>query len=359
MRNRIITLISALSLCAASLQAQNVQKVWVGDNQNFGITYKLPQTAVCVTVKATVTKTEAGVYGPYAEKYLGLKDVAASDQTIWEPISITLDGVAVADSSKVYHIIFSDKGALPTFYLSDEGALLSINREPEKKAQVDAEPQQEVAQAKKSVLKASDVMSEEILKAGSKAKQAELTAREIFSIRESRRNLLKGDVDNMPADGASFQLVLDNLDAQEQALLSLFIGESKVTTVERSFEIVPTENVKDEVIFRFSRHYGFVDKDDLVGEPYYITVDVKEDNRMKTSQVVDPKKKPMVQGIAYTVPGKAHVKLSFDGEILAETDMLMGQLGHVEQLPVTQFTDKKKVTTASFSPLTGSIKIYE
>jgi len=351
-------MIFALSIGAA-MQAQEVQKVWVGDNQNFGITYKLPQTAVCVTVKATVTKTVAGVYGPYAEKYLGLQDVAASDQTVWEPTSITLDGKAVADSSKVYHISFSEKGALPTFYLSDEGALLSINRESEMKNVAVEDVIEEAPKAKKSSLKASDVMSEEILKAGSKAKQAELTAREIFSLRESRRNLLKGDVDNMPADGASFQLVLDNLDAQEQALLSLFIGETNVTTVERSFEYVPTENVNNEVFFRFSRHYGFVSKDDLVGEPYYLSVDIKEDNRMKTSSVVDPKKKSVGQGIAYTVPGKAHVKLAFDGETIAETDMLMGQLGHVEQLPAAQFTDKKKVTSASFSPLTGSIKIYE
>lgn len=354
MRNKIIGLVCAL-VSYASIQAQNVQKVSIGDNQNFGITYTLPQTELCVTVKATMTKTVAGMYAPYAEKYLGLSDVATSDQTVWEMKSMTLNGIAVPDASRTYHIEFSEKGALPQFYLSDSGMLLSVNREPE--IEVEVEKEEEEPAAKKLVLKASDVFNEEILKAGSKAKQAELTAREIFSLRESRRNLLKGDVDNMPADGASFQLVLDNLEAQEQALLSLFVGTTTVTTVEKKFRYVPTESVKNKVFFRFSSYEGFVDADDLLGEPYYVSVDVTEDNRM-ASAPVDPKKK-VAAGIAYNIPGKAHIQLSFDGEVIADTYMTMGQFGHVEQLPVAQFIDKKKKTSASFNQLTGSIKIYE
>ena len=335
------------------MHAQTVQKVTVGDNQNYGITYTLPKTVVKVTVNATKTTTTAGIYGPYAEKYLGLTDVASSDRTTWEINSIALNTVAAPDTSRTFHIDFSDKAGLPEFYLSDEGTLLSINRAPETirpsvKLNKDGE-------TKKLTLKATDVMSEEILKAGSKAKQAELTAREIFSIRESRKNLLKGDVDNMPADGASFQLVLDNLDAQEQALLSLFVGVSTVETVERVFEYVPTANVKNEVIFRFSRFDGCLDSDDLLGEPYYITVNILEDNRMAAAPA-DPKKK---LGIAYNVPGRAQVKLIYKNEAIVENTIHFGQFGHVEQLPVNQFTDKKKMASASFNSLTGSIKIYE
>lgn len=340
-----------------SMQAQNVQKVSIGDNMNYGITYTLPKTAVKVKVKSTVTKTTAGMYAPYAEKYLGLSDLPTADQTRWELNSITLEGAALPDTSRTYHIVFSEKGALPQFYLSEEGTLLSINREPELPAA--EEPAVEATEtAGKIVLKATDVLSEEILKAGSKAKQAELTAREIFSIRESKRNLLKGDVDNMPADGASFQLVLDNLDAQEQALLTLFEGVSTTKEVEKTIYFVPQDNVSNLVLFRFSSYEGLVDADDLLGEPYYVSVNILEDNRMNPA-VVDLKKKPANNGIAYTIPGKASVKLSFDGEVIGETTMQMGQFGHVEQLPSSQFTDKKKMASALFTPLTGSIKIYE
>ena len=350
MKNKIIGLFFAMS-AAGMLQAQNVQKVIVGDNMNYGITYSLPQTAIQLKVKATMTKTEAGMFAPYAEKYLGLTDVAMADQTKWELNSITLDGAAVPDTSRTYHILFSEKGQMPVFYLSEEGNLLSINREPE----IIVSDAEEVkpAQKTKLVLKATDVLSEEILKAGSKAKQAELTAREIFSIRESKRNLLKGDVDNMPADGASFQIMIDNLNAQEEALLSLFEGVSQVEDVERVIEYVPTENVDNEVLFRFSSYEGFVDKDDLIGEPYYVSVSVIE------PVAVEGKKKSANNGIAFNIPGKASVKISYDGEVIAQTTMQMGQLGHVEQLPSSQFSDKKKMASAAFNPLTGSIRIYE
>lgn len=352
MKNKIFGLVCALA-AAATMQAQTVQKVTVGDNQNFGITYSLPKTVIKVTVNATKTSTVAGVYGPYAEKYLGLTDVATSDRTTWELNSITLEGVAAADTSRTFHIDFSEKGGLPEFYLSDCGTLMSINRAPE--VVEPAVAPKKADEAKKLTLKASDVMSEEILKAGSKAKQAELTAREIFSIRESRKNLLKGDVDNMPADGASFQLVLDNLDAQEQALLSLFVGVSTVETIDRVIEYVPTESVKNQVMFRFSRFDGCLDSDDLLGEPYYISINVVEDNRMAPAPI-DPKKK---LGIAYNVPGKASVTLTYKNEAIVESTLQFGQFGHVEQLPTNQFTDKKKMASASFNPLTGSIKIYE
>lgn len=355
MKNKVLGLFFALS-AAVSLQAQNVQKVSVGDNQNYGVTYTLPKTAVQVKVKVTVTKTDAGMFAPYAEKYLGLSDVVSSDQTVWVMNSFTLEYVALPDTSKTYHINFPEKGALPQFYLSEEGSLLGINKEPEVK-----QPEEEVAalaEQPKLVLKATDVLSEEILKAGSKAKQAELTAREIFSIRESKRNLLKGDVDNMPADGASFQIMIDNLNAQEAALLSLFEGVSTVTEVEKTFVYIPTKSVNNEVLFRFSSYEGFVDNDDMLGEPYYVSVNVLEDNRM-SAPVVDPKKQKANNGIAYNIPGKASVKISFDGETISELTALMGQFGHVEQLPVNQFTDKKKISSATFSPLTGSLKLYE
>lgn len=363
MKNKIFGLICALAT-AATMQAQTVQKVTVGDNQNYGITYTLPKTVIKVTVNATKTSTTAGVYGPYAEKYLGLTDVATSDRIIWEINSITLDGVAAPDTAKTYHIDFSEKGGLPEFYFSDEGMLLSINRAPEVEPSVAVK---ESETPKKLTLKASDVMSEDILRAASKAKQAELTAREIFSIRESRRNLLKGDVDNMPADGASFQLILDNLDAQEQALMSLFVGVSTSEVVTRTFEYVPTGNVKNEVMFRFSRFDGCLDRDDVLGNPCYISVNILEDNRM-AAPVADPKKKGIggftlpstgkSLGIAFSVPGKMSVSLKCNETVIEKT-FQCGQFGHVEQLPVNQFTDKKKMASASFNPLTGSIKIYE
>ena len=356
MRNKFLVILLIFTV-ATTLHAQSVQKVSIGDNQNYGITYTLPKSVVQLKAKATMTKTEAGVFAPYAEKYLGLTDVALVNQTQWELNSVSLELVAMPDESKTYHIQFPEKGAMPQFYLSEDGSLLSVNREPEHEDSVVDSPLPETNP--KLSLKATDVLSEEILKAGSKAKQAELTAREIFSIRESKRNLLKGDVDNMPADGASFQIMIDNLNAQEEALLSLFKGVSTVSEVERTFDYVPTDNVANEVLFRFSSFEGFVAADDLLGEPYYVSVTIVDDNRMSEPVAVEGKKKNANNGIAYTIPGKASVTVRYNGETIIETTAQMGQFGHVEQLPSAQFSDKKKMASASFNPLTGSIRLYE
>jgi len=354
MKYSVLALASAM-LSVFALPAQNVERVEIGDNQNFGITYTLPQTDVCATLKMTCTKTIAGPYAQYAEKFLGLTDAPQENQVVWELTSFTIEDVAVKDPERVFHINFPEKGALPVFYLSEEGFLMSINQQP---TITEIEPIVQTPQEKaKIVLKASDVMNEDILKAGSKTKQAELTAKEIFSIRESKRDILKGDIENMPKDGASLQIMLDNLDAQEKALLTLFVGTVTVTNEEKKVHFLPSESVDNKVYFRFSQHEGLVDNDDMIGEPYYISVRITDDKRMEEAPV-DPKKKPAL-GIAYNVPGKANIKISYDGEVIAETDMYMGQFGHVEQLPVAQFTDKKKTVSATFNPITGSIKTYE
>lgn len=338
------------------INAQEVQQVQVGDNFEYGVTYSLPKTVVQVTLVTKCRKTIAGQYAQYAEKFLGLNDVVQDDETKYEVLSVSLAPAATPDSLRTYHIEFPEKGALPTFYFTEQGSLWSINQKPE----VVQQPEDKTRGRKgnKRVLKASDVMSPEILKAGSRIKQAELAAQEIFSLRESKRTLLKGEADNMPKDGASMQIVLDNLDAQEQALLSLFTGETTETVTTKVIDYVPVAETNDAILFRFSPSLGVVDVDDLAGEPYYVSVSVLEDNTM--ADLNDPKaRKKAEKGIAFCVPGKIHVSLRTLNGVVAEDTFQAAQFGHVERLPQAQFTDKKKQVAASFDPTTGAVRMVE
>lgn len=348
-----------LLLFTATLHAQETRRVAVSEIPGMGLTYRLPSTGMRITVSAVRSSIQAGPFAPYAEKYLAIPDAAQQDEAYWSISSIDMSPVAVSDTSRIYHVSFRDKDALPTFYLTSAGFLTGINRQPEN------EQPAAVAPASKTVanipLKATDVLSEDILKATSKAKQAELAAREIFSLRESVRDLVKGDVDNMPADGASLQIMVDNLRAQEQALMSLFVGTARIEEVTRTYEFIPTKEERGHVVFRFSRHFGFVDADDLSGQPYTVDVQIVEDQRMNLLNV-EPKllaKLKTPTGIAYCMPGKAKVTLSKGVTVITEGEYALGQLGHVEQLPVGQFTDKKKPTSALFDPLTGAIRLFE
>lgn len=347
----------AAMMFGLTLTAQEVQPVTVGENFNYSLTYSLPKTVLVVTVESSCVKTTAGVFAPYAEKFLGLKDVAIEDQTLWEVEKISLSNIAKADASRTFRIEFQEKAALPTFYLTDDRCLCSINRQPQQLVTLPAEETLDMSD--KPVYKASDVLTGEILKAGSKLKQAELVAQEIFSIRESRSLLIKGEADNMPGDGTSLQLMLDNLYAQEEALMSLFIGSTVKTHHSRNFYYTPTKQANKEVAFRFSKFLGYVDADDYAGEPYYVTVQITEDNREQASDQNAKGKKKAEKGIAFCIPGKAHVILSSAKEKLAEGDMYMAQFGRVEQLPQAQFTDKKRPCSAVFTPATGAIKIFE
>lgn len=340
---------------AHSAIAQVAQEVTVGDNMNFGITYSLPKTAVRANIEALCTKSIAGPYAAYAEKFLGLGDVMIEDKTQWTVQSISLENYAVPDPSRSFHIDFNQKGGLPTFYFTEDRCLWGINKAPNPVEA--AAPVVDKVIEGKPIMKASDVLTGEILKAGSKVKQAELVAQEILSIRESRSLLVKGEADNMPGDGASLQLMLDNLKAQEDALLSLFVGTTTTSTHRKSVEFVPSDSAEREILFRFSEFLGFVDNDDLAGAPYYVSVQITEDNRMPA---LDPKSsKKADKGIAFCVPGKAHLTLYTATETLATGDMNMGQFGHVEHLPVTMFTDKKKPAAALFTPTTGAIKFFD
>ena len=56
----------------------------------------------------------------------------------------------------------------------------------------------------------ASVFSEELLMAGSTAKQAEVAAKQIYRVRESRLNILTGEADNLPPDGEAMKLVSSN-----------------------------------------------------------------------------------------------------------------------------------------------------
>jgi hypothetical protein len=60
--------------------------------------------------------------------------------------------------------------------------------------------------------------------ANSTAKMAELVAKEIYSIRESKNALLRGQADNMPKDGEQLRIMLEKLEEQERAMTEMFTG---------------------------------------------------------------------------------------------------------------------------------------
>ena len=351
MKNLFIIASLLLSLPVIA-QTKVVKKNAVKAN-NFGITYSLPKTSLVVEAEVTKVTCKAGPYYKYAEKYLGVKDAITEDKVYYELGKITLDNKGVPDADNTYIVEFKGGTVAPYAYLTEEGLLCSINAEYTPETQAD-----DAAKNKpQPTAKATDasVLSEELLMAGSTAKQAEVAAKQIYRIRESRLNILTGEADNLPPDGEAMKLVIQQLEEQEKAIANLFTGTRTKETGNYDVTIVPFDNLDKEVLFRFSDQLGIVDADDLGGAPVYM--DLKATDR---APVLEPKeaekKEKSMKGIIYNVPGKASIEISMNKKSLYKGEAQITQFGTREGLAPVMFEDKKAPVKVFFYPETGALK---
>ena len=337
-----LILFSGFLMGAVLTSAQTEVTTGVTRGKDFGVTYVLPKTHIDIEVKANKIIYTPGEFSKYADRYLRLNNVSADAQEYWELVSVKAKSVGVPDSERVYFVKMKDKTVAPLIELTEDGIIKSINTpfSPRK-----ATPAAVLTPAKKRV-NPRDFLTEEILMANSSAKMAELVAKEIYNIRESKNALVRGQADNMPKDGEQLKLMLNSL---EGAMTEMFSGTSDKEEKTFTIRIDPSKELKDQIAFRFSKKLGVVANNDLAGEPVYISLkDVKAINLPPE----DGKKK--VDGIAYIVPGKALVTLTEGKNKLFVEELPVTQFGSIEFLAPALF-NKKATTKVSFNPVTGGL----
>ncbi len=331
-------------------QSQTVSSLYQPGVTSEGAVYFLPKTAVNVTLLVEKTSYQPGEFCRYAERFLRLRDVSPESSVAYRIVGIKQYPVAVADTAKRYAVKFDAKTVASNVRLSDDGVLLAINTDPVENASV----QRFVAAPRESLPNPRRFMSEEILSAGSTAKMAELTAQDIYEIRESRNLLVRGQADNMPKDGDQLRLMLHQLDLQDRVLTSLFAGNISKDTAEYIFTVVPDKEIQRDILFRFSQKLGLLDQDDLGGTPYYIII--KDLQTVPPAEPVDPKKKNKpVQGIYVNIPGKMRVSVSNATQTLVTDDFPAGQFGNVELLSGALF-NKRYTTRLTLNPVSGAVE---
>lgn len=344
--------IMALALVAAyafGANAQNVDYYTPGEGE--GIAFFLPKTAVEVNVIATKVKYTPGDFCQYANRYLRINNVTSEPSTDWEIKKIEVRPVGIPDSTKAYIMKLSDKSVMSNIEVTDNNIIKAINTSAPKSAK--AEYILEMPQRAEDGRK---YMTEEILTAGSTAKMAELTAKEIYNIRESKNLILRGQADTMPKDGASLKLIMDNLEKQEKALVQMFTGiktrEDKLFTA----VILPEGDTTEKVVMRFSQKLGVLSSDNLAGEPMYIKIENSNPAQTSAADSEDGKKKKAPKGIIYNIPAKANVSITFKGKTLFEdNNMMFAQFGNTELL-VNDLFNKKVNTRVIFDTVTGGIQ---
>ena len=142
--------------------------------------------------------------------------------------------------------------------------------------------------------------------------------------------------------------------------------EGKVTTEKHHFtKRVTPEEMSNHVVFRFSKKLGFVEADDLAGEPVELTIVNKQlipeqpaEPEGKSSRsiisILTNGNKSAIEGVAYNVPGKADVKLTYQHKDIINTELSLTQFGTREYL-ADQLFNRNTVTQVLFDVNTGAL----
>jgi hypothetical protein len=298
-------------------------------------------------VTATKVTYTPGELCQYANRYLRLQGISAQPSEHWEINGIKVNTIGVPDAQKAYSIKVKDKMVTSQVELTENGIIKAINT---------TAPEEEKVSKGKVLPKAKRVdprnfMTEEMLMAGSTNKMAELIAKEIYNIRESKNSLTRGQADYMPQDGAALRIMLNNLEEQEKALTEMFSGFTERDEKTFTFYMEPEKEMNDQVVCRFSQKLGVLKEDNLAGAPVYLSV-INQSTLPPADEEAKAKKK--LDGVIYNVPGKGKVIVKTAEKTWFTSEFPITQFGETEVLLDNLF-NKKVNTRVIFNPVTGGI----
>ena len=341
------TFITLGLLTALGASAQDVNN-YVPGSMPEGIVYYLPKTQIEVKVTVTNVRYTPGKLCQYANQYLKLPNVSVEPKEYWEIQSFQLTPIGVPDVEKAYSIKLKDKMVTSQVDLTEEGIIKAINTTLPKEKAVTPK----VTPEKPKRIDPNNYLTEEILMAGSTNKMAELVAKEIYNIRESKNSLTRGQADYMPQDGAALQIMLTNLENQEKALTEMFSGYTETTEQTYTFRVEPGKKECEYVVFRFSKKLGVLESDDMAGEPIYVAI--SNESAIPAPNAEETKGKKVEDGIIYNIPGKGKITIKSLEKVYLEEKFPITQFGETEILTNGLFS-KKINTRVIFNPVTGGI----
>ena len=323
------------------------------------LVYYMPLTQVRLTAEYDEIVTEVGQFYQYSERYLGIKDVVtkAERQFVLKGIKYRL--MEGADTTRMY-VLHSDKNVkLQWVSLSPYGTLVGYNVPTPQKNPSNTPSRKNTNSSKQETFIGTESthlmpLLEEQLMASSTAKMAEGAAKQIYRIREMRLNLLAGDVEKAPADGAAVRRILEEMDKREQELTALFVGRRTVTHHKHYAYYTPTSTSGSQescILFRFSKYYGVVAVDDLSGEPVNLTLS-------KNTHKLAPAEKPQktAPSLYYNLPGTGVMRVTYGDEELLNHSIDVAQWGVSVPLNSALLATTPRIT---FNPLTGAIVSIE
>ncbi len=341
-----IILISAIFVLAMNVSAQVPFSLTEGE---CAIVYALPKTEICIEVQTEKVTQTPGMFYRYSERYLGTTNVITSEKTVYRLKNLEVKTRAIPDPKRTFTFKpITDKNSFSSrLSVNSQGLLCGVNvpNQPE------AKPIENYTfpAVEKFVTPTLLPLGEEYMMAGSEAKLAEGAAKQIYHIRESRLGLMTADVDKLPADGASFSLMLEGLNKKESELTELFIGKTTTEIQSQQIFLTPDSAMTNQVLFRVSALRGLVPADDLGGSPYYINI------KPTVTRVVaaDSKAKQEVTALYTVFPAATQVTIGDGINTYFSGQFFIPQFGKI--VPVSENVFKQKNLKIRVDQQTGRL----
>ncbi|MCE1155106.1 MAG: DUF4831 family protein [Bacteroidales bacterium] len=328
--------IACVAACVAVAQAQTPY-VYSGEPE---LVYALPATELVFELEIEKVTEKPGVFYQYSQRYLATSKVVTAESTQYRLKSVRMSTRPVLDPARRFAV---SPELLPGLAVTKEGFLAGVNvpvpRQPISERRVER-----VAAPQPARPEGILPLNQEYMMAGSMAKMAEGAAYQIYAIRESRMNLLSGELEQLPADGESLKQMLQGLDRQERELTELFVGEVRRTTERRQVSFIPDSVENEAILFRLSASRGLVANDDLGGEPYYVVIDheaipTPSAAALKAQASKKKSKQAPAEIALYTVvPANAIVEISDGVTTLLKQQTTLSQLGVLIPYSAALFT---------------------
>lgn len=352
--SRIAVAIAVAALSAGVLPcgAQQTRMLTADKHNEYGLTYMLPVTSFEIEVAATHTVSRPGPFYPYAAKYIGTDRVVTAPSETWNVTEVRVYPVGRADTRESY-LMQLKPGALTEICVDANGMLLAINASASVEARepMEGEPMSPSSLENNAYLQYVD---EDFLVSQSSAKKAQMLAASLMEVRDSKVALSRGTAETMPADGRQLELMLQSLSEQEKVMTEAFTGTVQSEKVVRRFTYTPAESRERKVLFRLSDFAGFVEADDLRGEPVYVDFKVTEAPELPVDEKGVEKKLPK-DAVIYRLPASGVLSIEWQGSTLISQRVRTAQHGVNFGLDPKLFTDKKAPSAATFDPTTGAL----
>lgn len=348
---KLISILLVL-VAVAGAQAQQTRLLTPDKYSDYGLVYALPNTAFEVELTARHTVRQAGPFRQFAPKYVGTDKVITADSESWELTGVRLRTYGVANDSAIYRMQLK-AGQTLTLCVADDGMLLGVNAELEPEAGWD-DLQNPEPLLMPSATEYLQYVGEEFSSARSDARRAALLAAGLNEVRQARLDLTRGTADNLPTDGAQLDLMLKSLTHQEELLLNAFRGREMTETRSARFTLVPGEEGR-YVLARLNPYTGFVNRDDLSGDPVYLDIRVTEKPEIPKDEKGQEGRLPR-DGVMYMLPGTAEISIQWQGRELFSTTAEMAQYGIPFAIDPALFTNRKAPAAAIFNPATGALR---